>query len=183
MGWAGTRPAAPGTSGFHFLVSMLLLSGAVVGVELVYVHPRPGDGVAGHTYTVSARATPVRAPGLSALRPSSPRTGLVLYAPAARCRAALPSPRRALHPCGRLSPRKVGAAMSASVSQGVDQTAARRRPGAWTERWNSGRQAGRAPDSPPPSGLFLLPPQTSRPSKAAGFPWHSREENLLFAQK
>lgn len=48
-GWVGTRPATPGTSGFHFLVSTLLLSGAVVGVELVYVHPHPGDSVAGHT--------------------------------------------------------------------------------------------------------------------------------------
>lgn len=119
-GWSGTQPAAPGASGFHFLVSMLLVSGAVVGVELVYVHPRPGDGVAGHTYTVSARAVPVWAPRLSALKPGSLRTGRVPSAPAARCGAAVPSPGRALHRCGRLSPRKGGAAIWVSISQGGD---------------------------------------------------------------
>lgn len=63
-GWSGTQPAAPGASGFHFLVSMLLVSGAVVGVELVYVHPRPGDGVAGHTYRFSPGRTCLGPPPL-----------------------------------------------------------------------------------------------------------------------
>lgn len=96
---------------------------------------------------------------LDTLRPFQP--GLRLSRPLPLCTRARLSAHRAgvIRPCsplrgrpglsragsapsGRLSPRKVGAAMSASVRQGGDQTATRRRPGARAERRNSGRQAG-----------------------------------------
>ena len=83
-----------------------------------FMYTHVGDSVAGHTYTVSAQAALVWAPRLSALKPGSPCTWRVPSAPAARCGAAMPSPGQALHPCGRLSPRKVGAAIWVLISQG-----------------------------------------------------------------
>lgn len=108
----------------------------------MYTHV-PGTALL-DTLTVSARAVPVWAPRLSALKPGSLRTGRVPSAPVARCGAAVPSPGRALHRCGRLSPRKVGAAIWVSISQGVikQQPGAGLEPGQNAGTWG-GRQGTR----------------------------------------
>lgn len=179
LGWSGTRAAAAGTSGFYFLVSMLLVSGAVVAC--LCIPTSQGRRCWTHLYRFSPGRTCLGPPPLCTQAP------LPVHLAGAVCPCGPLWGRRALSRAGSAPLWQNFPKEGRGCDMGLDQSGGSLNSNQ-TQAWSPDRmlepgEAGRAPDAPPPSGLFLLPPQTSWPSKAAGLPSRSREENLLFVQK
>lgn len=150
------------------LVSTLLCLGWQLWVLSLFMYThRPGTASLDTLRPFQPGLRPSRLLPLCTRAPALRASGLVSFAPAAS--RGRPGLLGGLCTPGRLSPRKAG--LRCWPRSGGDQTATRRRPELGQ---NAGtRAAGRAP------GVFQLPSQTSQPSKAAGLPSRSREENLL----